>query len=97
MDDLYKLNVATFMYKYNNEMLPSLFVNMFYTNADNHKYNTRFPTNFEFPNNKLEFGDKSISDQGFKILNSIPSYIKNAKRLHLFKSNYKATLISQYR
>ena len=68
MDDLCKLNVATFMYKYKNKMLPSLFDNsMFNTNEDNHKYNTRFGTNFEIPNNKLEYGNKSIRCQGVKI------------------------------
>ena len=73
-------------------MVPSLFDNMFNTYADNHKDNTRSATNFEFPNNKLEFGNKSISYQGVKIWNNIPSCIKNAKSLHLFKS--KDTLIS---
>ena len=58
--------------------------------------NIRFATNFEFLNNKLEFGNISISYQGVKIWNNIPSHTKNAKNLHLFKSNYKDTLTSQY-
>ena len=48
MDDLCKLNVATFMYKYDYKMLISLFDYMFNTNTDNNKYYTRFATNFEF-------------------------------------------------
>ena len=67
---------------------------MFNTNADNDKYNSRFATNFEFPNKKMEFGNKTISNQCVKIWNSIPSCIKNAKSLQLFKSNHKDTLIS---
>ena len=63
------------VYKYTNKMLPSLFYNMFNPYADNHKYNTRFATNFKFPNNKMEFGNKAMSYQGAKIWNSIPSYI----------------------
>ena len=96
IDDLCKLNIGSFMYKFNNEMLPPMFDEMFTTNADNHNYNTRFALNFEFPNNKLEFGNKSISYQGVKIWNSIPSNIKNSKSLNLFKSNYKDSFISQY-
>ena len=42
-------------------MLPSLFENMFNTNTENHKYNTIFATNLVYPNNKMEFGNKSIS------------------------------------
>ena len=37
IDDLCKFNVATFMYKYSNKLLPSLFDDMFNTNAENHK------------------------------------------------------------
>ena len=84
------------MYKLSNDMLPSLFDDMFTTNADNHGYNTRFASNFQFPINKLEFGNKSIRHQGVKIWNSIPSNIKDAKNFHLFKDNYKDNLISQY-
>ena len=40
-------------------MLPSIFDNMF-NNADNREYNTRFATNFDVPNNKLELGNKYI-------------------------------------
>ena len=39
---------------------------MFKTNAENHDYNTRNPLNFEYPNNKLNFCDKSICYQGVK-------------------------------
>lgn len=96
IDDLCKLNVATFMYKYSNKILPSLFDDMFITNSSNHNYNTRFASNFQFPINKLEFGNKSISHQGAKVWNNIPSNIKDAKNIHIFKNNYKDNLISQY-
>ena len=70
-DELCKLNIArelaTFMYEYTNKIFPVPFDNMFYTNADNHKYNTNFATNLEFPSKKLDIGNKSIIYQGVKI------------------------------
>ena len=54
------------MYKYCDNLLPSSFNNMFKTNAENHDYNTRNALNFEYPNNKLNFCDKSICHQGVK-------------------------------
>ena len=59
-------------------------------------YNTRFASNFQFPINKLEFGNKSISHQGVKIWNDILQISKILKKLHLFKNNYKDNLISHY-
>ena len=63
IDDLSKLNIGTFMYKYCNNLLPSTFNLLFKTSSENHSYNTRFATNFNIPNNKPEFGKKSISYQ----------------------------------
>ena len=84
------------MYKYCNNMLPSIFNQMFSTNADTHKYNTRFSNNFKFPNNKLEFGKKSISYQGVKIWNNIHDEIKLSGNIKDFKCSYKEFLVSQY-
>ena len=62
IDDLCKLNIGTFMYKYCNNLLPSTSNLLFKTNSENHSYTTcRFATNFNIPKNKLEFGKKSIS------------------------------------
>ena len=81
------------MYKYCNELLPSSFNNMFKTNAENHDYNTRNALNFEYPNNKRNFGDKSISYQGAQIWNNIPSHVKSSK--HSFKTS-KQLIIADY-
>ena len=51
---------------------------MFKTNAENHDYNTK-SFNFEYPNNKLNFCDKSISYQGVKTWNNIPNHVKVVK------------------
>ena len=78
------------MYKYCNNLLPSSFNNMIKTNAENHDYNTRNALNFECPNNKLNLCDKSISYQGAKTWNNIPSppsHVKSSKDLNSFMSH----------
>ena len=79
-----KLNIGTFMYKYCNNLLPLIFNLFFKTNSENYSYNTRFATNFNIPNNKLEFGKKLISYQGVKIRNNIPKNIKNSSTIKHF-------------
>ena len=73
ISDLCNHNIGIFMYKYCNNLLTSSFNNIFKPNAENHDYNTRNALNFEYPNNKLNFCDKSISYQGAKTWNNIPS------------------------
>ena len=84
------------MYKYCNNLLPSSFNNMFKTYAENHDYNTRNALHFEYPNNKLNFCDKSICYQGVKTWNNIPNHVKSSKNLNSFKASYKQLIISDY-
>ena len=63
-------------------MLPTAINNMFTTNADNHNYNTRHAFDFEYTNNKPEFGNRSICYQGVKIWNNIQNQVKNSKNLN---------------
>ena len=84
------------MYKYCNKLLPSSFNNMFKTNAENHDYNTSNALNFEYPNNKLNFCDKSISYQGAKIWNNIPSHVKSSNNLNSFKTSFKQLIFADY-
>ena len=65
---------------------------MFKINSENHEYNIPHASDFEYPNNKLEFGNKSICYQGIKSWNNI----KNSRNLHAFKSSFKDSLISHY-
>ena len=96
ISDLCNHNIGIFMYKYCNNLLPFSFNNMFKTNAENHDYNTRNALNFEYPNNKLNFCDKSISYQGVKTWNNIPNHVKSSKNLNSFKTSFKQLIISDY-
>ena len=96
ISDLCNHNIGIFMYKYCNNLLPPSFNNMFKTNTENHDYNTRNAFNFEYPNNKLNFCDKSICYQGVKTWNNIPNHVKSSKNLNSFKASYKQLIISDY-
>ena len=69
---------------------------MLKTNAENRDYDTRNAFNFEYPNNKLIFCDKSICYEGVKTWNwnNIPNHVKSSKNLNLFKASYKQLIIS---
>ena len=84
------------MYKYCNNLLPCTFDNIFTANSENHNYYTRHASNFQFPNNKLNFGNKSICYQGVKTWNDIPTHIKNATSLSSFKCSFKDETIKKY-
>lgn len=84
------------MYKYSNNLLPSTFNNMFTANANNHDYETRHASDFEYPNTRLEFGNKTIGYQGVKIWNNIPMNLKNSKNINCFKHSYKDFLFNDY-
>ncbi len=70
---------------------------MFTANANNHNYNTRHAYDFEYPNNRLEFGNKSICYQGVKIWNNIPNHVKDAKNIKYFKCFCKKSIITDYK
>ena len=57
------------MYKYCNNLLhasSSMLLKHLHLLAENHDYNTRNALNFEYPNNKLNFCNKSICYQVLK-------------------------------
>ena len=76
------------MYKYCNNLLPSSLNNMFKTNAENHDYNAKNALTFEYPNNRLNFWDKSIRHQSVKTWNNTPNYVKSRKNLNSFKTTF---------
>ena len=48
--------------------------------------NTRKALNFEYPNNKLKFCDKSNCYQGVKTWNNIQNHVKSSKNPNFIQS-----------
>ena len=88
--DMYTREVATFMFKYKNDMLPLSFNHFFTIHRDNHDYNTRNRDDFKFPVQKIE----TISSFGPKVWNELPKNVKQANTLNQFRSLLKSELLS---
>ena len=89
MNDLVELYVAAiFMFKYNNNLLPSVFKNVFNSVSDIHNYRTRSATK----NN----GKFNIRFKGAKTWNAIEGSLRKVESLKKFKYNLKLTVLKSY-
>ena len=71
--DMYDKETGIFMYKYNNNMLPPSFYELFTEHQSNHSYNTRNKGDYQFH----MFRMRTILNTGPKIWNNLQ---KNVKR-----------------
>ena len=95
--DLVKYYIGIFMYKYHNELLPSVF-NSFFTKVDQvHSYNTRHASKLSYylPKVRTNHGKFNIRFQGPMIWNSIDEDFKRSF-LSLFKLKLKEHLTDNY-
>ena len=84
--DVYKLNVASYMFKLDDHAIFNR----------PHSHNTRSAA-LLYPNfNRLSVTQHSITYMGPKIWNSIRSSIKESASLRNFKNNFKKYLVSEY-
>ena len=95
MNDLIEYYVAIFMFKYNNNLLPLVFKNVFVSVSTIHKYQTRSATkeNFYIPKAKTNYGKFNIRFQGAKTWNAIEESLRKVGSLKKFRYNLKSTVI----
>ena len=91
---LLELNIGTFMFKYNNNLLPSPF-NNYFSLSNVHGHNTRTASNVRIESHNTARYSKTTKITAPKIWNKLPLEIKNAKSLQSFKKNYKKLLHSE--
>lgn len=91
-----KFNVAIYVYKMLNGLLPSyLYENCIFTRDIHHRTTRLASTNaLRMPNFRLEFSRKSLFYNGVKLFNELPNDIKNSQSLSIFKSKCR-TYISE--
>ena len=92
--DIFKLQIASFMYMYFNHQLPTLFSNLFTLNSNYHNYNTRHQSDIRIPLFKYKLCRQSINLYGPKLWHSIPPFIKASPTLQTFKRKFKDFLIN---
>ena len=99
LQDLIKLEIAKFMFSYDNCLLPPIFVNYFLKISQIHSRSTCFSDkNFlylpRYSTNRLQ---RSIKFRGVKIWNEIPFHIKtNCCSLKNFALKYKQYILQSY-
>jgi len=96
LNEIYDLQIALFMYKYMNSLLPNPLKSLFVINKQLHTYNTRNKNNPIVPRHKTELGKKCLSHMGPIIWNTVPNNIKEKKTLNSFKSLLKINLLKRY-
>ena len=89
---MYHKDIAVFMFKYRNGLLPISFNNIFTIHKENHKYNTRKKEDFIISTQK----SSNIFKIGPKIWNDLPKNIKMARNLSHFKSNLTLSALNLF-
>ena len=96
LQDINKLQITTFMYKYYYKLLPHLFDGYFNLNSSVHFHYTRSCNAFHMPPVRIGIRKKSIVFTGPYLWNQVNESIRNSCSIASFKFNYKKYLIAQY-
>ena len=95
--DIFQINsldIAKFMFHYHNNLLPPLFLNLFMTNSQVHRYDTRTAGNFCMHSCRTDIKKFTILYQGPRIWNSLPASITNLSSFPTFKSKVLEFLLT---
>ena len=96
VQDVHSFSVAIFMYKFCNDLLPSVFVNYFFTNSVFNVFTTRHSNDFCIPFCRTALAQKAIRFKGTTLWNNLPCNIKCQPSIHLFKRKLKQHFLEQY-
>ena len=94
--DIYQINslhIGKFMYKYQNRLLPSVFLDLFQTGNQIHKYNTRSASELRPLKCRTNIKQSTILFQGPKIWNALPNSLTTSNSFFSFSKNFKSFLL----
>ena len=80
------LDTAKFMFRYHNNLLPPLFRNLFMTNSQVHRYDTRTASNYRVHSCRTNIKKFTILYQGPRIWNCLPASVTNLSSFSVFKN-----------
>lgn len=92
---IYEFSVATFMFKFNNSLLPNCFKHYFARNTQTHNYQTRSANLFRLPLFTTVNAQQSILFQGPKIWHQLPVPLTQCSSLRNFKWKLRRCLSGQ--
>ena len=75
-----------FMFRYHNNLLPPLFLNLFMTNSQVHRYDTRTAGNYRVHSCRTNIQKFTILYQGPRVWNCLPASITNFSSFSTFKN-----------
>ena len=87
--DIFQVNtleIAKFMFRFHNDLLPPLFLNLFMTNSQIRRYDTRTASNYRVNFCRTNIKKFTILYQGPKIWNCLPVYITSLSSFRIFKN-----------
>ena len=95
--DMFQMEIAKFMFKFNNQMLPSFFDSYFVKLDKVHNYNTRQKSRNEFYQSFVgsEIGEKSLHHMCLNSWKSIPLEKRHCS-FYGFKKHFKTYILDQY-
>ena len=96
--DIYQVNsfhVGKSIYKYQNRLLPSIFLDLFQTSSQIHNYNTRSATSLRPHKCRTNIKQFTVLFQGPKIWNALPSTLTSSTSLFSFSKKFKSFLLKK--
>ena len=90
---IYKYNLATYMFRIQNNLLPALGHHQFVVNSASHEYGTRKKDDLKLPYCRTNLRQNTICFQGPKLWNNPPSDIKKTKSLNIFKRGIRQLVV----
>ena len=87
--DIFQINtldIAKFMFRYHNNLLPPLYLNLFMTNSQVHTYDTRTAGNYRMHSCRTNIKKFTILYQGPRVWNCLPASITNLPSFSTFKN-----------
>ena len=96
--DIALFQIAIFMYKFHNNVLPAAFHSFFTKVTSVHNYNTRFAVKYSYylPYARTNYGKINISFQGPAVWNAIDENVKLSSYISVFKKRLKEQYVERY-
>jgi hypothetical protein len=94
---LYSFSIQGFMHKYEQNVLPNIFDDMFIRNRDILRYNTRQSNYFHQPKARTDFMTRTLQHKAVTISNYFRTIIDYNSSMKTFKTILKKHLMSSDR
>ena len=86
--DIFQVNsfqIANFMFYYQNQLLPPMFLNLFFTSSQVHNYGTGTANHYRSHSCRTNLKQFTVLYQGPKIWNSLPTSVTSSSSFFTFK------------